>query len=222
MNIFYLEFTLQSDAIFARGDGIAGLVDVDVQHDIYGLPYLAGRTLKGLLVQECADILESLEQSGVEIRRWEESASRLFGEPGGKESLLAVGDAALPEDLSQAVTNEVKRDNSGAVTAAQVLDSLTTIRRQTAIDPSGVPVPHTLRSVRAIVRETPFRAELQFMVSPKDADLALLSVCVKALRRAGSNRNRGFGRLKEVKLLDENQRDITQTWADRFFKEVGA
>jgi len=222
MNIFYLEFTLQSDAIFARGDGIVGLVDVDVQHDIYGLPYLAGRTLKGLLVEECADILESLERSGTETRRWEESASRLFGEPGGKESLLTIGDVVLPQGLSQAVANEIKRDSSGSVTAAQVLDSLTTIRRQTAIDPSGVPAPHTLRSVRAIIRETPFQAELRFTAHPEDDDLALLSVCVKALRRAGSNRNRGFGRLKEVKLLNENQQDVTQAWANRFFGEVGA
>lgn len=219
MSTYFLEFTLQSDAIFARGDGVAGLVDVEVQHDVYGFPYLAGRSLKGLLVQECADILDSLAQVGVDTQRWEKAAARLFGESGNRESLLAIGDATFPEDLRQAVAHEIE---SKKISPEQVLDSLTTVRRQTAMERSGVPKTHTLRSARAIVRETPFRAELQFVGETNDDDLALLAVCVRALRRAGSNRNRGFGRLEDVRLIGAHQQDITRIWSERFFEEVKA
>lgn len=39
----WLKFTLLSDTAFGRGDGVAGLVDAEVLHDPYGLPYLGGK-----------------------------------------------------------------------------------------------------------------------------------------------------------------------------------
>lgn len=64
MRTYWLKFTLKSDATFGRGDGVAGMVDSEVQHDSYGLPYLGGRTIKGLLGEECASILFALRQQG--------------------------------------------------------------------------------------------------------------------------------------------------------------
>jgi hypothetical protein len=60
MTRYILKIKLESEAAFGRGDGVAGLVDAEVQHDDYGFPFLHGRTIKGLLVQECADIRTSL------------------------------------------------------------------------------------------------------------------------------------------------------------------
>ena len=40
---------LLSDTTLGRGEGMAGLVDADVEHDELGLPFLGGKTLKGLL-----------------------------------------------------------------------------------------------------------------------------------------------------------------------------
>ena len=64
MTTYLLRLTLDSDATFGRGDGLAGVVDAEVQHDDNGLPYLGGRALKGLLAEECANILFALENSG--------------------------------------------------------------------------------------------------------------------------------------------------------------
>ena len=49
-----LQITLVSQATFGRGDGVAGLVDIEVLHDEMGLPFLHGRSLKGLLMATCA------------------------------------------------------------------------------------------------------------------------------------------------------------------------
>ncbi len=218
MITYYLEFTLQSDAIFSRGDGVAGLVDIEIQHDEYGLPYLAGRTIKGLLVQECADILDALSNAGISLQRWEQAAERLFGIPGEQESMLAIDHAMLANDLRESVAHAIQRQQ---VTPDQVLNTLTTIRRQTAMEAAGTPKAHSLRSVRVIIRDVTFHASLHFIESPRDDELMLLAASIRAWRRAGSSRNRGFGRLTDVKLLDDRQKDITQTWVDRFFKEVG-
>ena len=59
----FIRLTLKSDATFGLGEGVAGLVDEEIEHDFEtGLPFLRGRTLKGLLVEECSNILYSLER----------------------------------------------------------------------------------------------------------------------------------------------------------------
>lgn len=218
MRTYWLKFTLKSDATFGRGDGVAGVVDSEVQHDRYGLPYLSGRTLKGLLGEECAGILFALEQQG-KAKPWYEAAQRLFGSPGSgaaEQSLMHVGDARIPKELYQAVERGIAR---GELTREQVLHSLTAIRRQTAMDvETGAPQQETLRSMRVILRETPFEAELSFWVEPPSDDLALLAACIKAWRRAGTGRNRGRGELV-ARLYDAQGKDITDCYFAHF-KEV--
>lgn len=219
MKVYRLEFVIKSDALFGRGDGVAGEVDVEVQHDQYGCPYLGGKALKGILVNECADILDALSPS---IRvRWDKAAHDLFGEPGSQTSSSAhmtVGDAQLPQDLRQAIAQEIDQEKS-TLRREDVLTSLTTVRRQTALDESGVPQPHSLRTVRLIIRETCLAAELFFRVQPEEDALRLLAACIKAFRRAGTGRNRGHGRLR-AELCDADGKAITQSYFEQFCKAV--
>jgi CRISPR/Cas system CSM-associated protein Csm3 (group 7 of RAMP superfamily) len=219
MTAYWLKFTLLSDTTFGRGDGVAGLVDVEVQHDEYGLPFLGGRALKGMLRDTCNDILYSLKLQGRDVI-WQEAANNLFGNPGSNDSnqaLLHVGDSRLPEDLRRAVETGVKR---AELTREQVLESLTSIRHQTAIDIiSGAPKKETLRSIRVILRETPFESKLLFSQMPSEKDQALLAACVKAFRRAGTGRNRGKGELSAA-LYDEDANNVTEILFAKFQQEV--
>ena len=211
---YWLQLTLESDAAFGRGDGVAGVVDADVQHDISGLPYLGGKTLKGLLDAACAEVLSAIDQAKPgQSQAWQASALRLFGAPGSEAEQvgwLHVGDARLPDDLRAAIAGDIR---SGKISASAVLESLTALRRQTAMDAeTGAPLKNSLRTIRVILRETIFIARLDFIpplaVSEKvsDADrardVALLAATVKAMRRAGAHRNRGLGKLK-AELFDE-------------------
>jgi len=45
MKVLTLTLQLKSDATFGRGEGVAGWVDVEVQHDPYGLPFLGEHSL---------------------------------------------------------------------------------------------------------------------------------------------------------------------------------
>lgn len=194
-----LHLTLMSDATFGRGDGVAGLVDQEVEHDaVTGLPFLRGRTLRGLLVEECANIIAVLPKSAQE--KFDKAAERLFGVPGsgsGTEGNLIVGAAELPEKVRQAVTAAVE---ARQIHPTAVLDSLTDIRRQTAVAENGAPDEGSLRSMRVILRQTQFVANLHFTPGDQqdedEAALALLAASVMALRRAGTGRNRGRGRLQ--------------------------
>lgn len=215
-----LRLVLKSDGCFGRGDGVAGLVDVEVQHDRYGCPYLNGRTLRGLLVEECTTILDALERQAKLTTAWTEAAQNLFGRPGSQlvdQSYLRIGAAKLPEDLRRAVVVGIQRRD---FTAAQVLDSLTTIRRQTSIDvESGAAQEKTLRSLRLVLRGTVLEAGLVFTQEPGDLELPLLAACVQALRRAGTGRNRGQGELS-AQLFDSQAQDITTAQFAMFCEQL--
>jgi len=209
-----LHFTLRSDATFGRGDGVVGLVDQEVEYDPKtGLPFLRGRTLKGLLVEECANILYATTgQPGHD--RLEKAARFLFGSGGStiKEAgHLHVGPARLPKVLRKTVQTDIEAKR---LNPAEVLASLTDIRRQTAVDDqTGAPDEGSLRAMRVIIRQTPFMARLSLDREPEDDDsLALLNACVMAFHRAGTGRNRGRGRLQATLVNPEDEQFTGKMW----------
>ncbi|MFB8787645.1 MAG: RAMP superfamily CRISPR-associated protein [Potamolinea sp.] len=216
MIVYKLKIKLLSDTTFGRGDGVAGLVDQEVEHDSSGFPYLRGRTLKGLLSEECDNLIAVLSPHNVR-RDWESVACKLFGKPGSTletSSQMQVGDACLPEDLRQAVAYQIKLDKK--LMRVDILESLTTIRRQTAIDSkTGVADETSLRSARVVLRELEFTANLSFEVQPCPKALTLLSVGTLALRRVGSSRNRGLGHI-QCQLFDSDNKNITGDFVQDF------
>ncbi len=194
--ILPLTFTLKSDATFGRGTLVSGLVDSEIEYDVAtGLPFLRGRTLRGMLVEECANIHYAIG-THAELER---CAAYLFGQPGSTltdKGHLRVGAATLPKQLCDAVRADIK---AGRLTSSAVLESLTTVRRQSSISPDGTPEHKSLRAMRVLVREIIFSAELVFDPPSNSTDkenaLSLLTACVMAWRRGGTARNRGRGRL---------------------------
>lgn len=222
MNSCTLQITLLSDATFGRGNSIPGLVDQDVALDQLGCPYLHGRTVKGLLSEACADLLFALP---VQDGDWSASADALFGLPGSKQQtqgILHVGHAQLPADLRQALQyHQAPPENAMQQrwTRNEVIESLTTIRQQTALEVGGAPDPHTLRAVRVIIRQTVFHAPLTFQRPLTDSEKGLLAACVKGLRRLGSARNRGRGRVTAALLANaaDQAENPTQMLSDEWF-----
>jgi len=218
MTMYQLKITLLSDTTFGRGDGVAGLIDQEVEHDTYGFPYLRGRTLKGLLNEEADNLIAVLTEN---IRpHWISIADSLFGIPGsslGTMGAMHVGDACLPEDLREAVGYQIKNKE---LTDKEILDSLTMIRRQTAINSQiGVADEGSLRSFRVVIRQLEFKADLTFESQPDNQILSILTTSALALRRLGSGRNRGRGHVK-CTLHDVSGKDISHDYIN-FFGEIG-
>ncbi len=219
---YYLTITLHSDATFGRGEGLAGLVDVEIEHDPDGLPFIGGRTIKGLLVEEWANLRFALHAT----TNWDDVATQLFGVSGATRSdelsLLRVGAAELPPDLRAAIREALRHHE---LTPAEVLASLTTIRRQTSIDArDGAPEAASLRALRALLRGTSLLARLNFIRDPDQRTLALLAACALAVRRGGSGRNRGRGRiallLHDGLPVDYADATFTQTCFSHFVAKV--
>lgn len=208
-----LKLRLISDTTFGRGDGVAGLVDQEVEHDsTTGLPFVRGRTLKGLLVEECANILFAI-RTEPGYPGFTKAAQRLFGSPGSTMAdagALHVGSARMPEEVRKAVEDDIA---GNAIKPTDVLALFTDIRRQTAVDEeTGAPDRNSLRSSRVLLRETVLMVSLNVNLPEDDHYVwALLVACIAGLRRGGSGRNRGRGRL-EAMLTNID----TEVWLSRF------
>lgn len=227
---YTLELELLSDTTPGRGEGVAGLVDAEVQHDELGLPVISGRALKGLLVNECAVILHALGQThGGE---WHDAARALFGERGETDDFtagLSIGPATVAPDLIAQLRGEREEKRPAP---EKILSTLTAIRRQTRMNEYGAPDDQTLRATRVIMRGLTFYAPLLFEQEPTDQQRALLAACVLAVRRLGTGRNRGKGRVK-VRVTDraleparfaatDQVHDLSAEWFARFTQEVQA
>jgi hypothetical protein len=221
MNKYKLKIKLLSDTSFGRGDGVAGIVDQEVEHDAYGLPYLRGRTLKGLLSEECDNLIDTLVANQ---EYWRDLACELFGVSGSGLNIMAavhIGDARLPLDLQKVVAYEIEQGkrnkNEIGLTSQQVLSALTSIRKQTAISAeTGVAEAKSLRSARVVIRDLDFTSDLLFEAETVGQDmLTLLAVGTLSLRHLGSGRNRGRGHV-QCTLHDANSNDITQNHIHRF------
>jgi hypothetical protein len=231
--VVWLKLTLESDAAFGRGDGLAGIVNAEVQHDRYGMPFLAGKTLKGLLTAQCAEIMFALKNiPDLDLKPWKEGASFLFGSPGSRDegARMTVDDARLPEDFRSRVMEEFRliehqpeeqRSLKRMARRMDYLQAFTAIRNQTAMSSKiGAPLRNSLRSTRVIVRSTPFIARLEISGNKvSDPVKSLLAACTQILRRLGSQRNRGLGKVKAELFTDpacDDSHNVTKDWVDLF------
>lgn len=205
---------LRSDTTFGRGDGVAGLLNEEIEHDpTTGLPFVRGRTFKGLIVEECANLLYALSDNPARDKL-KEAARWLFGSGGSTledGAHLRFGQGELPNQLQAEIRQQIEGKNH---TPSNILEALTTIRRQTAVDErTSVPAQGSLRASRVLLRDMTLRATLDFDPEPTALQLALLSACVASVQRAGSGRNRGRGR---VELTFEGDSESFDTRLSQF------
>jgi len=219
MTRYYLTVQIKSDATFGRGAGLAGLLDVEIEHDQFGCPFIGGRALKGLLVEEWANLRFVLPKmqtaNGNEVTSWDNAATWLFGTSGVDHAHMHVDAATLPPDLHASIRRDVEAKR---LQPQDVLASLSAIRRQTAMNAkTGAPEEASLRAMRVLLRETDLIAPLDFDAAfpagQQGRTLGLLAACAMAVRRGGTGRNRGRGRVALLLHGSEpiNYRDATFT-----------
>lgn len=188
-----LRIELLSDATFSRGEGTAGVVDTEVEHDEFGVPFIGGKTIRGLL----RDSWLSMHRYFSELN---DAAERVLGRSQALDESckLRIGDALLPASIREAARNAVERGEY-PLSSAAVLGGFTSIRYQTAEDrATGAPETTTLRSSRVVLRGFLFDAPLSWLdgYQPNEQDLRLLALCTLATRHGGLLRNRGRGHIR--------------------------
>lgn len=206
-----LQVTLVSPTCFASGSGgLAGGIDTEVEYDTKtGLPFVRGRSIKGLLIEEVALVLRALEPDGEGPLH--DAAARLFGEPGRDANAnLRIGDGTLPSDVVAIATDRCEKKRWHPT---DVRDALTCARSQTRVDgESGAPETGSLRTTRLLIDGLTFSLPLSFREPPSPLERALLACAAASVRRAGLHRHRGWGKVR-VRVLNDEGRDRTSDWA---------
>ncbi|HIP30562.1 MAG TPA: CRISPR-associated protein [Campylobacterales bacterium] len=141
-------------------------LDSTVVKDKNGLPYLSGKTLKGLL-REMAELLK--EESFVKS---------CFGDEGVDMGICYFSNATLPSTLSK----EIKEHN--------LQERLYDVLASTKIGEKDIAVTNSLREIEVVV---PISLEGYIDDVPTEYKEQLIA-SLKMIKRMGLNRNRGLGR----------------------------
>lgn len=202
-----LEIHLHSETILG-GDGVQkGTVDMDVQTDQYGLPYLSGRTLKGLLRKEAKWFIDCLPEE--KQADYKAAFNQLFGQADQGDVHHANYDALRfsTAKLGDALYDKI---DEHSLLPHEVLQSMTTIRSMTSIDDkTGTAKDHSLRQARTIHAGYSLFAPIFIQRLLTGTERALLQTAVKLLRHIGLMRNRGKGEVS-CKLYWTDRKDRQQ------------
>lgn len=159
------------------GSGLSSGADTDalVVKNTYGLPFVPGKTIKGL-VREAAELLMDLKQidkSGLD---------KTFGTEGGSvstnEGTAFFSNAELPESEAGQIRNH------------NLQEYLFTNIASTAIDGNGITVKGSLRKAEVTVPCT-----LEGVICDVPDEMAeIICDALRMIKRLGQNRTRGLGR----------------------------
>lgn len=177
------------------GSGLSAGADVDalVIKDASGLPFIPGKTIKGLVREAMEDLL-SFKSLCNENDKDKESDSnkkmcslfkKTFGFFNGERGEMIKGQAFF--------TNADLADDEREAIIADKLQAFMYRRlSSTAIDADGVAEPNSLRRIEVVV---PCTLEGRILDVPKDENFKKLIVeALSYVKRLGQNRNRGLGR----------------------------
>ena len=176
-----IKYEVQFHTDWHCGSGLAAGADVDalVVKDKDGLPFVPGKTMKGL-VREAMEDMMSLRDITLKDDSPFVKAFGFFDDKEEKErGNVFFANAELPDaERKVIVANHAARFMYRSISS-------------TAIDDEGIAVDHSLRKMEVVV---PCRLEGK-IIGVEDCDLAneILNA-LQYIKRLGQNRNRGLGR----------------------------
>lgn len=185
------------------GSGLSGGASTNalVMKNNFGLPFIPGRTLKGLL-REAAESMNNLNPGFIP----NEFVTKVFGprtEEGANnqasEYELGYGSFFADADLSAELCFALTKGQDGEELRSYLYHNISS----TAIDEKGQAHDHTLRRMQVTIPLTLYAYIDNF--PDEEEYIEYLSRCFKWIKRMGVNRNRGLGRcLFELKSKESN------------------
>lgn len=149
------------------GTGLSGGVYADnlVLKDGHDLPFIGGKTIKGL----------------VKDSFFAKEVKELFGQEEDKDSKLYFSNLSLDEDTSKAIITAKLQE--------KLYDTITS----TKINENGVAETNSLRDIQVVVPMTLY-GEIEFIEEVSAKEEESLKKALRCVKRVGLNRNRGLGR----------------------------
>jgi len=172
------------------GSGLDGGAEADslVLKDNENLPYIPGKTIKGLLKDSLLDIAELEHKKEVKGK-----IEDLFGKE-VKENNKVIGTSPGVLFFSNAEIIQTEKDD---IISNGLSNQLYKNIASTQIDERGIAKKNSLRTMEVCIP-----VDLEGEISGDEIDSALFDMAFKWARQLGVNRNRGLGRCKFSILKD--------------------
>ena len=169
------------------GSGLDAGADADllVLKDENSLPYLSGKTIKGLLKNALLEMSELAHQSDLK-----DKIDKIFGKEVKKDDKI-IGSVSGNIFFSNAYLN---KDEQEEIITNNLSKNLYKNIASTAINGKGVAKKNSLRTMEVCVPVV-----LYGEIEGEEIDLDLLEKAFKWTRHLGVSRNRGLGRCKITK-----------------------
>ena len=176
-----LQLTIQFFSPWHCGSGLSAGADADclVIKNSQGLPFVPGKTIKGL-VREAVEDFISLK--GIPI-----STDEAFGVEVNSE-----GSASAPNGSIYFTNAELSEKEAQAIVASHTEDLLYINKVETAINDKGITQEHSLRTIETTV---PCTLHAQIM-HVDDALAQAIEPALGFIKHMGAERNRGLGRCR--------------------------
>lgn len=157
------------------GSGLAAGADLDalVIKDKDGLPYIPGRTIKGLLREAASTLIDDLK-----------TISLAFGISGDEDNHNAGTSFFSNAVLPHAERKYIMEQN--------LQPYLFETFASTKIDENGIAQDHSLRKIETVV---PCKLDGEILNLP-DESVEMIKDAMRFIKRIGTGRNRGYGRCK--------------------------
>lgn len=178
-----ITYKIELKSFWHAGTGVSGgtYADTIVMKDTDNLPFIPGKTLKGLL-RDAANQMHSFNSDLISSNFINDVFGELPGENGSKtpnEAKSYFTDAYLSTFLAnQLVENH------------QLSKSLYKVVSSTKIDSRGIAEDNSLRQIEVTI---PLTLYAEILDVPEEY-MTQLEHCFKWVKRLGVNRNRGLGR----------------------------
>lgn len=196
-----LKMELRSDAIPGSGEGLAGIIDVDIPHDEFGLPFIPAKRIKGILRESARD----LEDVKPVKKVLQHSTEEIFGKRGEKDgTALKISDGYIEQYVEirrflQACSTDKKL--MPVFNREAALAYYTYTRSQTTIhDPGpaneGTAKEGSLRTFRVLKgKDNEKNMAFYFEIECPDEWKKDLKTICQVTRNFGNSRTRGLGEI---------------------------
>lgn len=191
---FSLCIRLLSPLHLGAGDGDVN-VDAEVVHDSCGMPYFPAKRFKGMLYESALEVCEMFSECGVQLFS-KDDVDRLFQHRIETDVQLIIENMYLKDYSQMSEEWEYLEHAYGNVFSRRsLLDTYTSLRYQTKMDPDTGTAAHTsLHNMRVVDEGLEFYGNIVTKnVSRKE--YFLLALALRNLQYAGLKRNHGFGEI---------------------------
>ncbi len=186
-----IKIELLSDLCSYSGETYNTIVDSEVVHDEYGLPYIPAKRIKGCI-----------REAGLELKDLGliEHYDEIFGDKGNRPSCFTLSNAVL-ENKEGLISALKSFKEKSIVEPSKVLDEYAYTRTQTRVDyKTGVAIDNSLRTIRVVKKGLVFFADLNLR---NESYLSEFKKCVSLVKHMGVSRTRGLGLVK-LSVIDDN------------------